>query len=97
VSDYRTDIASIWQMFDESGALAHRTAIAAAQQAASNGSRVIIPASGALNTSTLNAVTLNGTGIVLPSLDLMLQAVVTVGEKTVEGQIIEAVSMLGVR
>jgi len=91
VSDYRTDIASIWQMFDESGALAHRAAIAAAQHAASNGSRVIIPGSGALNTSPLNTVTLNGTGAVLPALDLMLQAVVTVGEKTDEGQIIEAV------
>jgi restriction system protein len=90
VSDYQTNIASIWQMFDESATETHRAAIAA-QQSASQGSRVIIPGSGALNTSMLNTATLNGTGAVLPALDLMLQAVVTVGEKTDEGHIIEAV------
>jgi hypothetical protein len=88
VSDYRTDIATIWQMFDESASEAHRVAIAA-QQAASQGSRVIVPGTGQLNTSPLNTFELNGSGF--PDLGLMLQSAVTVGEKTDEGRIIEAV------
>jgi restriction system protein len=90
----RDEIAAIWEMFDKSATEADRTA-SAAEQAASHSSGV--PGFGMLNTAMLNTVTLNGNlgnlnqKVELPDLELMLQAAVTVGEKTDEGHIIEAV------
>jgi restriction system protein len=83
-----TSVGTIWEMFDDSAREAHRAATAA-QQGAYRGSRVVVPGTGALNTSPLNAFALNGSGF--PDLGLMLQSAVTVGEKTDEGQTIEAV------
>jgi restriction system protein len=91
LKEFGENIPTIWQMIVKSTSEA-QTAAMAAQQAASQSSRFISPSTGALNTSPLNAVTLNAT-YAEPAIDLMLQTVVTLGAHVTEGQVIEAVSI----